>query len=146
MFFRQIEDFERVFKWMDRINILVFNVWRDKNAESFKDAEMKHLESFYRNYISEMREKSNEMIQLKESIQQQIAEINRDIIELDHLCDNPEINGCLLCRASGPLDEKNTIYGTEAFVARSSENIDMVAQQRCHKLMNVDSCTVERNC
>lgn len=143
MFFRQIEDFERIFKFLDRVNILVFNVWRDKNAEAFKNGDMHYLESFYRNYISEMREKSNEMLQLKNSIDQQMEDIANDLRELESICQDPEIRGCLMCSASGPLNSKQHLYGQESFVARCGEDIETVAHQRCHKLEMIDSVTSE---
>ena len=59
MFFRQISDFEENFKFLDRLNAIVFNVWKDNNAEAFKTQSMEQLEMFYRNYIDEMRQKSN---------------------------------------------------------------------------------------
>ena len=36
MFYRQISDFEENFKFLDRLNAIVFNVWKDDNAEAFK--------------------------------------------------------------------------------------------------------------
>lgn len=144
MFFRHIEEFEKKFKFLDRINILVFNVWRDKNAEAFKDGEMKLLESFYRSYISEMREKGNEMLQLKNSIDQQIEELKKCHKELYDICNDPESRGCCLYRASGYLDEKQHSYGTEGFVLKFGQDPEMYARQCCHRLETIDSVSLER--
>lgn len=144
MFLRQIEDFERTFKILDRINILVFNVWRDKNAEAFKDGEMKLLESFYRTYISEMREKSNEMLQLKQSIDREIEEMQDSYRKLEDISHNPSYKGCGLYRASGPINSKMHEYGTDAFVAKLGEDAEKLASFRCSKLESIDSVSLER--
>ena len=46
MFFRQISDFEENFKFLDRLNAIVFNVWKDNNAEAFKTQSMEQVEMF----------------------------------------------------------------------------------------------------
>ena len=56
MFYREIQDFEENFRLLDRLNVMLLNVWRDKQADTFRNGQMQQLEILYRNYISEMRE------------------------------------------------------------------------------------------
>ena len=47
MFFRQISDFDENFKFLDRLNILLFNVWHDNNADAYRTQSMEQLEMFH---------------------------------------------------------------------------------------------------
>ena len=54
-----------------------FNVWKDDNAEAFKTQSMEQLEMFYRNYIDEMRQKSNKMKTLEQEINELLDELRQ---------------------------------------------------------------------
>ena len=75
MFYREIQDFEENFRLLDRLNVMLLNVWRDKQADTFRNGQMQQLEILYRNYISEMRESSQEMGLLLRQIEEQIEGI-----------------------------------------------------------------------
>ena len=94
MFYRQISDFEENFKFLDRLNAIVFNVWKDDNAEAFKTQSMEQLEMFYRNYINEMRQKSNKMKALEQEINELLDELRQIGQETQLLAVDPEIQGC----------------------------------------------------
>jgi len=145
MFFRQIEDFEKVFRFLDRINIIVFNVWRDKNADAFKNGEMKNLESFYRTYISDMREKSNEMLQLKNAIDEQLNELSNLEQQLNEICASPDIQGCSTYCAFGYTDRQRKMFDKEYFVVKYNENPEEVASERCLRLLYIERIQMHRS-
>lgn len=94
MFLRHIEDINRFFKAIDRLNAWVFNVWNDQKSDAFKNVTMLPIEDLYRRYISEMRQLSNELLTLQKQIaegQEEIYQLEREIAELKR---QPEIEGC----------------------------------------------------
>lgn len=137
MFLRQISDFQNNFKFLDRLNDIVFNVWKDNNAESFKTQSMDQLEMFYRNYVNEMRQRSNEMNTLEQEINELLEELQNIGHELRLMAINPEIQGCNLYRAYGKI--RHDMSGTEAFVARRDETdeIEMIAYSRCNEVYEI---------
>ena len=80
MFFRQISDFDENFKFLDRLNILLFNVWCDNNADAYRTQSIEQLEMFYRNYVNEMRQKSNELKALESEINELVEQL-RSVVE-----------------------------------------------------------------
>lgn len=145
MFFRQISDFEENFKFLDRLNTIVFNVWKDDNAESFKTQSMEQLEMFYRNYINEMRQKSNEMKALEQEINELLDELQQIGQETQLLTVDPEIQGCLLCYADGKV--RKDMSGSEAFIMRPSDPRDQVeelAYSRCSKVYDIEKAYIDR--
>lgn len=117
MFYREIEDFEQKFKLLDRLNIALFNCWRDTQADKYRDSRAQILEALYRNYISEMRELSNELSMLEQQINEQRNEINSLQKEITKLQQEPEIDGCWICTAKGCNGNQ------ERFIVGSDENL-----------------------
>lgn len=145
MFFRQITDFEENFKFLDRLNAIVFNVWRDNNAEAFKTQSMEQLEMFYRNYINEMRQKSSEMKVLEQEINDLLVELQKIGKDTQLLAANPEIQGCGLAYAKGHVSDQ--ISGEECFIIRKSEdprNAMSYALSRCKKLQDIEDAYYDR--
>lgn len=147
MFFRQITDFEDNFKFLDRLNAIVFNVWRDNNAESFKTQSMEQLQMFYRNYINEMRQKGNQMKALLQEInelQEQIRQIGQ---ETQRIALDPEIHGCSLWYADGKISDD--MSGSKAFIMLPSdprdpeEEIIKIAISRCKEIRNIEKVHME---
>ena len=85
MFYREIQDFEENFRLLDRLNVMLLNVWRDKQADTFRNGQMQQLEILYRNYISEMREISQEMGLLLRQIEEQIEEANQLLNDIEEI-------------------------------------------------------------
>ena len=145
MFFRQISDFEENFKFLDRLNAIVFNVWKDDNAEAFKTQSMEQFEMFYRNYINEMRQKSSRMKALEEEINELLEELRQVGQETQLLAVEPEIQGYGLAYAAGKISIGTS--GGEYFVMRKNEDpndaIDY-AFSRCEKLQEIEDSWYER--
>lgn len=94
MFLRQIDELESFFKWLDRLNLIAFNVWNDKQADAFKNGSMLQMQTLYRTYISDMRQISNELALLQRQIneeKEEIRQLENEILELQR---QPEIYGC----------------------------------------------------
>lgn len=140
MFFRQISDFEENFKFLDRLNVLLFNVWKDKNAEAYRTQSMEQLEMFYRNYVNEMRQKSEELSLLQKQIMEKLSELQQLDREMMDITNNPEIDGCWMCHASGYTDMDQECYSTREFVASEDELncLEDIAEDRTG-LFSVDS-------
>ena len=144
MFFRQISDFEENFKFLDRLNAIVFNVWKDGNAEAYKSQSMDQLEMFCRNYVNEMRQKSNEMKALQAEIAEALNDLQKIHQDLQMLAVEPEIHGCILCTANGKISEHTS--GTEHFILRKGEdadNLDEYAFERCTELQSIEKAFCE---
>ena len=77
MFLRQIEELETFFKWLDRANLLAFNVWNDKQADAYKNGSMLQMETLYRTYINDMRQIANELSLMQKQIEEEKLEIER---------------------------------------------------------------------
>ena len=145
MFFRQISDFEEKFKFLDRLNAIVFNVWKDDNAEAFKTQSMEQLEMFYRNYINEMRQKSSRMKALEEEINELLDELRQVGQETQLLTVEPEIQGYGLAYAAGKISIGTS--GGEYFVMRKNEDPNDAkdyAFSRCEKLQEIEDSWYER--
>ena len=145
MFFRQISDFEEKFKFLDRLNAIVFNVWKDDNAEAFKTQSMEQFEMFYRNYINEMRQKSSRMKALEQEINELLDELRQVGQETQLLTVEPEIQGYGLAYAAGKISIGTS--GGEYFVMRKNEDpndaIDY-AFSRCEKLQEIEDACYKR--
>ena len=145
MFFRQISDFEENFKFLDRLNAIVFNVWKDDNAEAFKTQSMEQFEMFYRNYINEMRQKSSRMKALEEEINELLDELRQVGQETQLLTVEPEIQGYGLAYAAGKISIGTS--GGEYFVMRKNEDPNDAkdyAFSRCEKLQEIEDSWYER--
>ena len=145
MFFRQISDFEENFRFLDRLNAIVFNVWKDDNAEAFKTQSMEQFEMFYRNYINEMRQKSSRMKALEEEINELLDELRQVGQETQLLTVEPEIQGYGLAYAAGKISIG--MSGGEYFVMRKNEDPNDAkdyAFSRCEKLQEIEDAWYER--
>ena len=94
MFLRQIDELETFFKWLDRLNLIAYNVWNDKQRESYQNAHMVQMENLYREYISDMRQISNELSLMQQQIAEAKEEVYRLEREISELNRQPEIDGC----------------------------------------------------
>lgn len=140
MFFRQISDFDENFKFLDRLNALLFNVWRDNNAEAYRTQSMEQLEMFYRNYVNEMRQKSNEMKALEREINDLIEKLRLVGQDTRQLTIDPEIEGCTLCTAYGHERGIGDMTTTESFIMRPGEDphfVEEYAMERCRELADI---------
>ena len=145
MFYRQISDFEENFRFLDRLNAIVFNVWKDDNAEAFKTQSMEQFEMFYRNYINEMRQKSSRMKALEEEINELLDELRQVGQETQLLTVEPEIQGYGLAYAAGKISIGTS--GGEYFVMRKNEDPNDAkdyAFSRCGKLQEIEDSWYER--
>ena len=145
MFYRQISDFEENFRFLDRLNAIVFNVWKDDNAEAFKTQSMEQFEMFYRNYINEMRQKSSRMKALEEEINELLDELRQVGQETQLLTVEPEIQGYGLAYAAGKISIGTS--GGEYFVMRKNEDPNDAkdyAFSRCGKLQEIEDACYER--
>ena len=145
MFYRQISDFEENFKFLDRLNAIVFNVWKDDNAEAFKTQSMEQLEMCYRNYINEMRQKSSIMKALEQEINELLDELRQVGQETQLLTVEPEIQGYGLAYAAGKISIG--MSGGEYFVMRKNEDPNDAkdyAFSRCEKLKEIEDACYKR--
>ena len=145
MFYRQISDFEENFRFVDRLNAIVFNVWKDDNAEAFKTQSMEQFEMFYRNYINEMRQKSNKMKALEQEINELLDKLRQVGQETQLLTVEPEIQGYGLAYAAGKISIGTS--GGEYFVMRKNEDPNDAkdyAFSRCEKLKEIEDACYKR--
>lgn len=146
MFYREIQDFEENFRLLDRLNVMLLNVWRDKQADTFRNGQMQQLEILYRNYISEMRESSQEMGLLLRQIEEQIEEANQLLNDIEEIELHPEIEGCQLYRANGFSDEDEVNACSENFVITPDESNPMgTAICECENICIVKNVTFLSN-
>lgn len=146
MFFRQISDFDENFKFLDRLNILLFNVWDDNNSEAYRTQSMEQLKMFYRNYVNEMRQKSNELKALEREINELMEQLRSIVEDTRMLATDPEIRGCLLCTAYGRKPGISDVLTHERFVMRPNEdthNVEDIAMSRCRYLCNIESASID---
>jgi predicted amino acid racemase len=94
MFLRQIDELETFFKWLDRLNLIAYNVWNDKQRESYQNGHMVQMETLYRTYINDMRQISNELSLMQKQIAEAKEEAYRLESEISELKRQPEIEGC----------------------------------------------------
>ena len=123
MFYSDIEDFEQNFKTLDRLNVLLFSMWKDKQADKYHDTRTQILEALYRNYISEMREMSAELALLQDQLNEQYKEIDELFSEMEKISQDPVIAHCWRCHAMGYRLEKRG----EDYV-KVSEDADFAAR------------------
>lgn len=101
MLFRTISSFETNFKLLDRLNTLVFNVWRDKSAQIYKDSDMARITNEYRNYISQVRTLSEEVKRIENSLGVKLNEITHIKNDIMNLYYDLPINKCAIWSAYG---------------------------------------------
>lgn len=142
MFFRQIDDFETFFKWLDRLNILAYNVWRDRQADAYKTGVMHQIETLYRTYISDMRQISNELALLQKQIEEEKQEIYRLEKEIAELKREGIINHCYEALASGFYDDNGEQKGEERFAVAFEEDPFEVAFERCQDLEIIEDAHI----
>lgn len=94
MFLRQIDELETFFKSLDRLNLIAYNVWNDKQRESYQNGHMVQMETLYRTYINDMRQISNELSLMQKQIAEAKEEAYRLEREIAELKRQPEIEGC----------------------------------------------------
>lgn len=135
MFLRQIDEFQTFFKWLDRLNILAYNVWHDTQADAYKTGLMFQIETLYRTYISDMRQISNELALLEKQIAEESREIENLYREIGDIKRDGTINHCYSAVASGYYDAKCKEPGEEWFAMRGGEDAFDVAFERCNDLV-----------
>lgn len=135
MFLRQIDEFQTFFKWLDRLNILAYNVWHDTQADAYKTGLMFQIETLYRTYISDMRQISNELALLEKQIKEESQEIESLEREIGDIKRDGTINHCYSAIAKGFVDAKREHQGQEYFAVAFGEDAEDVAFERCHELV-----------
>ncbi len=101
MFFSGISDFESKFKTFDRLNSLLFNVWRDKSAEAYRDGDIARITNEYRNYISQVRSLAEEANRLNRQLDEKSRQIEKLKSEIWSIATTPEIIKCDIWEAKG---------------------------------------------
>jgi hypothetical protein len=101
MFFSGIQDFERNFKTLDRLNALVFNVWRDKSAMAYRDGDIARITNEYRQYISRVRSLAQEAERLYKELDNKMSQIRQLNNEISNLSLNPDIKDCAIWEVRG---------------------------------------------
>jgi hypothetical protein len=101
MFFRGIDELESTFKTFDRLNSVVFNVWRDKAAETYKNGDIARITNEYRNYISQIRSLAQEANKLYSELRSKEEQIRSLSYRTCSLGNNPPIDGCNIYNAKG---------------------------------------------
>ena len=139
MFLRQIDEFQTFFKWLDRLNILAYNVWHDTQADAYKTGLMHQIETLYRTYISDMRQISNELALLEKQIAEEKEEIERLEREIGDIKRDGTINHCYSAIAEGYYDAKGEESGREYFAVAFGENPEDVAYERCNLVIIKDA-------
>ena len=134
MFLRQIDEFQTFFKWLDRLNILAYNVWHDTQADAYKTGLMFQIETLYRTYISDMRQISNELALLEKQIAEESREIENLYREIGDIKRDGTINHCYSAIAEGYIDAEGEHQGQEYFAVAFGEDAEDVAYERCHEL------------
>lgn len=109
MFLNGINEFESKFKMLDRLNSIVFNVWKDKNALAYRDGDMARITNEYRRYISEVRSLSEQASQLERKLESKLYEIENLSRQVADIGYNPEIKNCYIFEAWG----ENTYRGED---------------------------------
>ena len=94
MFLRQIDELETFFKWLDRLNLIAYNVWNDKQRESYQNGHMVQMETLYRTYIADMLQISNELSLMQKQIVEAKEEMGSLVKEIYDLKESPKIKGC----------------------------------------------------
>ena len=101
MFLSSIDDLESKFKLFDRLNTVLFNVWRDKSAEAYKNNDIARITNEYRNYISQVRSLAEEASRLNKEIEQKMNTITQLQREVCNIALNPQIDDCSIWEARG---------------------------------------------
>ena len=101
MFLDGISDLESKFKLFDRLNTLLFNVWRDKSAEAYKNNDIARITNEYRNYISQVRSLAEEASRLNKELDQKLNTITQLQREVYNIAINPQIDDCSIWEARG---------------------------------------------
>lgn len=142
MFLREISELDSFFKTLDRLNVLVFNVWHDKNAEAYKNGDMHLLESFYRNYISEMRDLSNELTTLEQQISEGQQEVDRLAQEIRELQRHPSIEGCYSAHVLGYNAKDESVVESIAVAPDETSRIEEVAYNRARRVVDIEKVSL----
>lgn len=125
MFFNGISEFESKFKAFDRLNILLFNVWRDKNALAYRDGDIARITNEYRRYISKVRSLSEQAQNLERALADKYREIENLAHQVADISYNPEIKDCSIYEAWG----ENTVRAEDGSPKTiRSERIRFVAK------------------
>jgi hypothetical protein len=105
MFLNGISEFESKFKLFDRLNSVVFNVWRDKKALAYRDSDIARITNEYRNYISCVRTLAEQANQLERNLEQKRTEIDRLRSDVANLALNSQIRDCCIFSAYGETQQ-----------------------------------------
>ena len=106
MFLKAINVFESKFKAFDRLNVLLFNVWRGKAADIYRDSDLARIINEYRNYISQVRTLTQEAKRLNDELSKKEDNIHRLQREITEIARNPQIHDCSMWEAEG----KEAVY------------------------------------
>ena len=142
MFLREIDELDRFFKTIDRLNMLIFNVWHDKTSEAYKNGDMHLLESFYRTYISEMRDLCNEMTTLQQQIEEGQQEIERMAGEIREMKYHPEIEGCYQANVAGLISEFESTVEPIALAPDEVSQMKELAYVRTRRIKEIEDVTL----
>ncbi len=142
MFFREISELDSFFKTLDRLNVLVFNVWHDKNAEAFKNGDMHLLESFYRNYISEMRDLANELTLLQKQVEESRFEMERLEREIREMKYHPSIEGCSKVNIIGTTADDFSTLESFAISFDERSRINELAYERARRVVDIEKISL----
>lgn len=149
MFFNGINEFESKFKLLDRLNIMVFNIWRDKNAIAYRDGDIARITNEYRRYISKVRTLSEEANSLNRELDNKMHEIEKLRREIWNISNNPEINGCSIFEAWGTNNYRGEDGSSRTessqpirFVAKGIMAVDMARELLgdSYDLVHVSGC------
>lgn len=136
MLFNGTDKFEKTFKKLDRLNVMLFNVWKDKNAEAFKNKDMALILVQYRNYISKMRSLSEQVNKLYQGIDQKVDEMNRLFRDISYTALNTQIRGYGIFRVEGETYDGHRV--SQRYVAKNSTATERTDAERALP------CPVER--
>lgn len=142
MFLREIDELETFFKWLDRLNIIVFNVWHDKQADAYKNGAMLQMETLYRTYISDMRQIANELTTIQQQIEEGQQEIEHMAGEISEMKYHPEIEGCYQANVAGLISEYESTVEPIALAPDEVSQMKELAYQRTRRIKEIEDVTL----
>lgn len=142
MLLRKIDELETFFKWLDRANLLVFNVWNDKQADAYKNGAMLQMETLYRTYIADMRQIANELSLMQKQIEEEKLEIERLEREIRELKDQPSIAGCYKVDVVGRINEYEAATDTFAVAPDEVSHYQDLVYERIRRVKMIEDVSL----
>ena len=142
MLLRKIDELETFFKWLDRANLLVFNVWNDKQADAYKNGAMLQMETLYRTYIADMRQIANELSLMQKQIEEEKLEIERLEREIRELKDKPSIAGCYKVDIIGRINEYEVARDTFAVAPDEVSHYQDLVYERIRRVKIIEDVSL----